>query len=445
MDDTTRQVDELLASRTDWERQRSPNTRFTLDTMRALLACGVAERPVGAQLVQVAGSKGKGTVAGWLESWARLAGQRVGVYSSPHVSTIRERVRIDGEPVDGALLLTALRRVIERADAAGLRPSAFELLTAAALRCFAEQEPALDLVVLEVGLGGRLDATTAIDPVDALVVTSIELEHTEMLGDTIEAIAREKAAVVRRPARLAVTTATHPDAERVLAQVAAAAGVPLVAVDPASDLLRRADGRQEPVVLPEGLVEHQRVAARAAWTVWSALFPAEADRLARPLSPAAPRLPGRFEVLEVFETSTGSGGSEGRGDRRVAWVLDGAHTEASFAALAAACAKRWPHGRFGLLFGCALGKRWRQGLSVLRPLVDDLVVSPVAGTRCERPETIAAEAERLGFPSVEVVSDAAAGVERLRARGCEVRVVCGSFYLVGEVRDLLVTDDDTKR
>src|SRR5690606_28932727 len=158
-----------------------------LDTVRRLLAeLGVGSPPLA---VQVGGSKGKGTTAAWIEAFLRAAGVRSGCYASPHVSSIRERVRIDGADVPGDELEAAVEHVLDRRPA-GASPTFFEILTAAAAVVFDRR--AVGAAVWEVGLGGRLDATTAID-VQASVLTGIELEHTAILGDTVEAIAAEKA------------------------------------------------------------------------------------------------------------------------------------------------------------------------------------------------------------------------------------------------------------
>jgi folylpolyglutamate synthase/dihydropteroate synthase len=456
MDDVTRLVGERLAARTDWERDRKPGTRFSLDTMRAMLMppCSAARRPIGARLVQVAGSKGKGTAAAWLESWGRLAGQRVGVYASPHVSTIRERVRIDGALVAGDVLLDELDRVLAAVDAAGLAPSAFEILTATALRCF-EREGPLDLVVLEVGLGGRLDATTAVDPVDALILTSIELEHVELLGDTTAKIAGEKAGVLRAPAGFAVSTVRDEIARGVLREAAARAGVEWLeagdASAPGSDphgrrgdaVLTRAErgsasaplveaevhlgARSWPLRLPASVPAFHDPAIAASFAVWSRLFPEAPDRVPQPFTPEPPSLPGRAELL----LDPVDGGT---------WLLDGAHTPASFRALAEEYARRFPGERCGLVFATASDKCWQSGLSALLPIVDDLCVPRMPGTRWANPEAIALQARRLGSTRTEVSNDLRSAIAALRARAPRGRrLVCGSFYLVGDVRDELLS------
>ena len=194
-DSTTRRIGELLAPLTNWERTRTDRPRFTLDTIRSLLerlGPGL-DRPTPLA-IQVGGSKGKGTACAWLAQLATGAGLRVGVYASPHVSTIRERVVLPEGLCPEEQLVGAVRQALEAADGLDPAPSAFEVLTAAAAICF--RDARLDLAVWEVGLGGRLDATAAL-PGDLSVLTGVELEHTQVLGDTVEAIAAEKAFVLR--------------------------------------------------------------------------------------------------------------------------------------------------------------------------------------------------------------------------------------------------------
>ncbi len=206
MDDTTATIAALLAPLTNWERTRTDTPRFDLEAMRRLLARRGATPRAAPLLIQIGGSKGKGTTAAYVEALARAAGRSTGVYASPHVSSIRERVRIDGAPVDGPAFVAAIEALLAWLAASGGSASAFEVLTAAAVELFAAAH--VDVGILEVGLGGRLDATTAVD-VDGSVLTSIELEHTAILGDTVEAIATEKAAILR-PGKLAVSAVEAP-------------------------------------------------------------------------------------------------------------------------------------------------------------------------------------------------------------------------------------------
>jgi dihydrofolate synthase/folylpolyglutamate synthase len=426
MDDATRRLSALLAPLTNYERSRPDRPRFTLDTMRVLLdRLGPAARVVGLR-VQVGGSKGKGTTAAYLEALGRAAGMRTGVFASPHVSSILERVRLDGAPIDEARFTACCERVI--AVGAGLdpAPSFFEVTTAAALLAFVEV--GVDLAVLEVGLGGRLDATTAVE-VDASVLTGVELEHTELLGDTVEAIAGEKAYVFR-PGRVGLHACSGGAAAVVTAHARRvgcrlhAFGIDFgfEALPPARSGTRRLalrapfaqGGEIEVEASTPGYEDRALALAFATLAVLRPGFPLP-PRLERPA------LPGRFEVRVEADG--------------VPLVLDGAHTEESARLLAAQLGLRFGGAPVTALFGSARGKRWREFLTALAPAVAHFACAEVQGTASEDPAELVAWLRRAGH-SAERVDSAAAGLEVLR-RAARPRLVTGSFYLVGAVRDAL--------
>jgi dihydrofolate synthase/folylpolyglutamate synthase len=412
----------LLAQLVNYERTRPDRRLWDLATMRqALERPGAPPPPRPA--VQVGGSKGKGTTCAFLEGLVQAAGLRAGCYSSPHVATLLERIRVGGANVDIAVLERHLRAIValpgERA------PTFFEAMTLAAAAAFAEAR--VDLAIWEVGLGGRHDATTAL-PVDASIVTTIELEHTDVLGDTIEAIAGEKAPVIR--AHGVGFTGTTGAALDVIRAHAAAASARLFVLgqhfgiravhwtpDGARGELWLPDGRELPFLLPGATAFELPALALAAAACAHVLPDAPLA-----LTPAPrPALPCRFEVR-----------TEPDGE---ALVLDGAHTEQSLRALAAEIQRRWPGRRAAVLFGSASGKRWREGLSALLPIADEVLVTELTGTASEDPAAIAAFLGAHGARS-GVVADAAAGLQRLRAHPGP-RLVTGSFYLAGAVRALV--------
>ncbi len=182
----------------------------------------------GLRAVHVAGTKGKGSVSAMIESAARAAGHSTALFTSPHLVSWRERVRLDGAPVSEttiARLASRVRPVVEQVEAEGLRrPSFFEACAAIAFLAFAEAAP--DLCVIEVGLGGRLDATNVITPLLA-VITTLGLDHTRVLGDTIELIAAEKSGIVK-PGVPVVLAPQPQGAAAVVAEIAAERGAPLL-------------------------------------------------------------------------------------------------------------------------------------------------------------------------------------------------------------------------
>ncbi|MCB9889787.1 MAG: hypothetical protein H6836_09445, partial [Planctomycetes bacterium] len=366
-----------------------------------------------------------GSTSHYLEALARGTGARTGLYTSPHLQHVTERVRIDGEPVPATELADALDAVLAQADAGGMLLSFFEALTAAAVRIFGDH--AVDVAVLEVGLGGRLDATTAV-PVDATVLTHIELEHTDLLGPDIESIATEKAHIMRPGAPAWVTPDPRTDA-----LFAAHAGrIGAVPRTPATiaDLRELAttwsgtlvEGAERHPFTLHGASRFELAALALAFSCLHHLLP----HAALPLTPVPrPELPGRFEVHSAATSP---------------WILDGAHTEGSARQVATELRRRFPGRRVNLLFGAAAGKRWTAVLSELLPLVDRVLVTPLPGIPCEEPAGVVAWLHERGIPAV-AVSDPESGWAALRDDP-GLRLVAGSFYLVGAVRQKL---DDVRR
>jgi hypothetical protein len=252
--------------------------------------------------------------------------------------------------------------------------------------------------------------------------------------------------VLRAPAGFAVSTVRDEIARGVLREAAARAGVEWLeagdASAPGSDphgrrgdaVLTRAErgsasaplveaevhlgARSWPLRLPASVPAFHDPAIAASFAVWSRLFPEAPDRVPQPFTPEPPSLPGRAELL----LDPVDGGT---------WLLDGAHTPASFRALAEEYARRFPGDRCGLVFATASDKCWQSGLSALLPIVDDLCVPRMPGTRWANPEAIALQARRLGSTRTEVSNDLRSAIAALRARAPRGRrLVCGSFYLV---------------
>lgn len=415
----------LLSQLENFERSRPDRRVWDLQNARALLA-PLGERPGHGRGIQVGGSKGKGTVCAFLGALARSAGKRVGVYLSPHVQTICERFLLDGSPMPVEAIEEQLRDVLARANELGVRATFFEALTVASVQAFAAART--DLAVYEVGLGGRFDATTAI-PLSTSVLTGVELEHTQVLGSTIAAIAAEKSWVVR-PGGVAFTAA-RGDAlavvERHAREVGArlyVLGTDLHLVDAAWDStgyrarLVLPGGRELPVRLPDARGYEPQALALAAGALASAVPDAaiELDPAPRPWA-----LPCRFELAPAPDGSV--------------VVLDGAHTEHSLAAVADEFRRRFPDRKAPILFASAADKRWRQGLSGLFGIADSFVVTALTGTVGEDPQVVADWLSSEGQRASVVRSVPQALATLLRQPG--PRLCCGSFYLAGEVRALL--------
>ena len=422
MDPAAERLAPLLSQLVNYERTRPDARLWDLATMRAFLQRPGA-LPCPRPAVQVGGSKGKGTTCALLARLVQAAGLRPGFYSSPHVTTLLERIRVDGRDIAVGDLERILRGVLA---APGERaPTFFEAMTLAAAQHFREQ--AVDLAIWEVGLGGRHDATSAL-PVDASIVTTIELEHTDVLGDTIAAIAGQKAPVVR-PGGVGFTGCSGEALAAIRAHCAAAAAELFVLGehfglrdvrcdgDGARGVLWLPGGAERPFFLP-GAAAFELPALALAAAAFARVLP---DRPLRLDPVLRPELPCRFEVR-----------AEPDGE---ALVLDGAHTEQSLLAVAAELRRRWPGRKATFLVGSAAGKRWREAFSAVADAADSVVATAISGTTSEDAAVIAAYFSARGVPC-SVAADAVAGLRELRRRPGP-RVVTGSFYLAGEVRRLL--------
>jgi dihydrofolate synthase/folylpolyglutamate synthase len=380
--------------------------------------------------VLVAGTNGKGSTAALLAAMAHAAGYQAGLYTSPHLETVTERLRLDGEAVAPDELTDLLARVIAAAEhATGSPPTYFEALTLAAFAWFAARQ--VDLAILEVGMGGRLDATNACDPVLS-VIAPLGLDHREHLGSTLDAIAREKAGILR-PGRPAVAWIEDAEPAAAVAQVAQAMGagfrlasseVEITAVVP-----RGLAGQRVELATPEAsyavelalLGRHQAknlaLAVRAAEILARTGYPRFGAAAIR--GAGACRWPGRLESIVL------------PGGQRV--VLDAAHNAHGAAALAAFL----DQSRFApdLVFGVFADKDYADILALLAPRAGRIVLTRPDYHRAKDPAELAALL--AGRPGVSVEPVSREAVPRALAQGAESVLVCGSIYLLGEVRTAL--------
>jgi dihydrofolate synthase/folylpolyglutamate synthase len=410
--------------------------KLGLDNVRALLE--ILELPhAPCRFVHVAGTNGKGSVAAMVDAMLGASGVRSGLFTSPHLVRVNERIRIAGKDIASDALdrhLASVRAAIERGLAAGklsAHPSFFEAITATALLAFAEAR--VDAVVLEVGLGGRLDATNAIDAETGAIV-SLGLDHTAILGTTIEAIAAEKAGIVK-PGMTLVSGVTQQAAidvvreaclERGAVFVDARARATLVQDDPLGLTFETARARYDRV-LPALAGRHQIDNVRVAVV----LFELATDRLGILPDPehvrdalAGMRWRGRLEWLDP-------------GDGGAPLLLDGAHNPAGTEALAAHL-DRASLGRPVLLFAASIGRPIEDLLRPLAGLVDHAVLTRVAVDRAVAPEELLETAESI-LGSVELGGpvEQALALARERAGPGRPVLVTGSLYLVGAVLTLL--------
>ncbi|HEX5855138.1 MAG TPA: Mur ligase family protein [Thermoanaerobaculia bacterium] len=353
--------------------------------------------------ILIGGTNGKGSTAATISALLAAAGVRAGLYTSPHLVSVTERIRIEDvdvspESLDGAL------GVVARIAAPGLRgPTYFEALTVAAFELFRRARVAV--AVVEVGIGGRLDATNVLEP-DVSVVTNVAADHLDVLGPAVEDVAREKAGIFRggQPALLGATgTARGPGA--VLHAAARTTGARLLEIPPIEVL-------DAAFPLPGA---HQRQNLALALAAARAVAPLDEAAVARGL--AAVRWPGRLQTLERS------------GARPL--LLDGAHNPSGAAALAAHLDAAGLSGRVDLLFGGMADKDLTGVFAPLAARARRIVLVAPESPRAERPETLRVRLER---PELETAASVAEGLARLeKATGDGPVLVAGSLYLVGEV------------
>lgn len=386
--------------------------RLGLATMRA--ACARSAHPERSfECVHVAGTNGKGSVSALIESVARASGKKTGLYTSPHLARFAERIRIDGVPLDDDALVEAL----EEALAIGHDLSFFETATLAAFLAF--RRARVELAVLEVGLGGRLDATNVVEAPLATVVTRIAFDHEDRLGDTLSAIAMEKASIAKPGAPLVVGRVL-PEARSRIVEVATLLGARIRHVDEEPNLERDA------LRLPRPAGKYQLANAEVALLTCRVLG---LEPYVEPGFSAA-RWPGRFEWLVTEKGPV---------------LLDAAHNPDGASGLVESVNEAvvvrpssWPNdaslaGRpLALVFGSLADKNYRTTLPILATISEAsarFYVEP-KGRKAVSPHELAQVAP--GAPC-EGLDEA---LERARqAVGPNgVVVVCGSVYLVGEAR-----------
>jgi dihydrofolate synthase/folylpolyglutamate synthase len=401
--------------------------KLGLERARSLLAAlGDPQRRFPAVLV--AGTNGKGSTSALLAAMAQAAGYRTGLYTSPHLEVVEERLRIDGrmiEPGRFGRLLADLVALAERET--GSPPTYFEAVTLAAFQWFAEEQ--VDLAVVEVGLGGRLDATNLCDPILSLI-TPVGLDHQEYLGDTLAQIAREKAGILR-PGRPALAWQTEPEAAESIRKAAARIGarlrfasdeVRIESIEPHGWMGQRI--RLATLVRAYDL-EIALLGAHQAINLGLAVRAAEAladlgfdrfDPAAIREGAAACRWPGRLEALDL------------PGGRRL--LLDAAHNPAGAAVLADFL------DRLGepvdLLFGVLADKDYAGMLALLAPRARRIVLTTPASPRAKKPAELAALLG--GREGVLVEADLGRALDLALGLGGKTLVACGSIFLIGEVR-----------
>jgi dihydrofolate synthase/folylpolyglutamate synthase len=404
----------------------------TLERMWALMAL-LGDPQQAYQVVHLTGTNGKGSTAEMCTALLSQMGLSVGTYTSPNLSEVNERLSLHGRPIEDGAFTELLSVVASAVDAMEERPTRFEILTAAALRWFADE--AVDVAVIEVGLGGTWDCTNVVKA-QVAVITNISYDHTEVLGPTLEGIASDKAGIVKTGST-AVVGERDPGLVDVIATRAFEAGAAGVLVGDRDFSLGAnrlaVGGRLVDVITPSARYDevlvplhgaHQGTNAACALTAVEAFFGAPLPSEVVEAAFATVSIPGRLEVV----------------GRRPLWLVDGAHNVAGMAALAQAISEEFSvEGTSVAVLGMLRG---RDPLAMLQAMVPSGITSVVAcapaSPRALAPEVIAEAAEALGL-SCEVVPSVARAVEHAGSQVDEdgLCVVAGSLYVVADARALL--------
>src|SRR5579863_9557532 len=427
-----------------------PSNKFDLAHMRVLLAA-MQHPEQKFPSVLIAGTNGKGSTAATLSSILRASGLKTGLYTSPHLVRINERIRVNGKEISDpefASLHGEVDRVAEKlVEQAELpwHPSFFEMMTAIAFEHFARER--VDLAVLEVGMGGRLDATNVVEP-RVSVITDISLDHQNFLGNTVAEIAREKVGIIR-PGAAVVTLPQQPEANDVMGNTILDVGaravnaVPYVPpISPGSNqYLVPATQQSECVyryplqVLGEQILVETRLVGRHQLRNVALAIAAAAELSHQGFSGITAKSiergiretqwPGRFQVIPP----------------RAGWpeiVIDVAHNPAGAWALRSALSERYEDRPLIFVFGAMRDKAISEMTEILFPLADRVITTRPDNPRAAPPEEIQQAAARTSVES-ECIEDVQDALERARSLATPgtVIVITGSIYLVGEVMRII--------
>jgi len=361
------------------------------------------------RFIHVAGTNGKGSTCAMLESIYRAAGLRVGLFTSPHLVSFRERIQVNRQLIPES----DVSRLVEELSAAnaGNETTLFEFATVMALKFFAEQK--CELVIWETGLGGRLDATNIVTPL-ASVITNIAFDHQQWLGDTLEKIAAEKAGIIK-PGVPVITAENKPEALAVIEQLAQKNNSPIVRIaepstfnlQPSTSLIGEHQKRNAAVALATVKVLQQKIRV-----------PEEKIRDGL----ADVNWPGR---LQLIQNSAG---------QKI--LLDGAHNVAGAETLRAALERNFSAARPVFIFGTLQDKPWPHICRLLAPLTAKVFTVPVASDRTAAADELA-DCFRAANPALEIASLENLAAALIACTDEPFVVITGSLYLVGEALEQL--------
>ncbi len=426
-----------LYHHTDFERQRVVHYNaktFSLDRMRKLLAT-IGDPHNELKVVHVAGTKGKGSTCAMLASMLQACGYATGLYTSPHLIDLRERISINGQMISHSDLVDLFKLIINKAGDLAEEATFFEIMTAAALRYFADQ--AVDIVVLETGLGGRLDSTNVCKPL-VCGLTHISLDHMNILGRDVATIAGEKAGIIKKGVPV-ISVEQDSAVSRVFEETAQQVGAPLEFTGRQIDFSFRFEANKElgphtrvSVITPTSRWEHLPVPMKGEHQAHNcALALAMLDKLKAHgftfpddkviAGLAATYLPGRMELVWS--------------EPRV--IVDGAHNGASIQALVRSLGAHIQYDSLIMIFGCGSDKDVNGMLKQVGLGADKVIFTKTKNNpRAVEPEDLSARFNELAGKMAQpaaTLEDALKLAARAVTRD-DLIVISGSFYLVGEAK-----------
>jgi len=419
---------DFILERTDYERWPgyAYANRFDLRRMEDLLH-RLGDPHLSAGSVHIAGSKGKGSTAAMIAAGLRAAGHKTGLYTSPHLLTLRERINVDGKPILKRELADVVARLRPHAEAMDRdrtygELTTFELLTAAAFLHFQQKDIAFQ--VLETGLGGRLDATNVVTP-EVCVITSISLDHREVLGDTLSQIAAEKAGIIK-PGIPVVSSPQAEEAAMVIRGTCLERGARLITVGSDVSWQTISSNLSEQSLEVKGKRGSYRLnipllgayQLQNAATAVATLETLDVPRECIEVGLANTHWPGRLQILR----------------RRPMLVVDGAHSGDSARKLKEALEQHFHFDQLILIIGTSADKDTSGIVAELASMANSVIATRSRHPRATIPETVAGEFARQGLRA-EVAEDVAQAIAKAQAKAGKRDLICatGSLFLVGEV------------
>ncbi len=438
---TYQQAIRYLLDRTDYERQRKVRynvTTFSLDRMdKFLKALGNPHKKI--KTIHIAGTKGKGSTATMLGKMVEANGYSVGLYTSPHVTTLHERIAVNSEMINKKMMLGLMNRVhpvIEKMLSKDNGPSFFEIMTVLAFMHFVDKE--VDLAIIETGLGGRLDSTNVIEP-ELVGITSISIDHQNLLGPTLDSITKEKAGVIKKGVPV-ITVSQEPEAMRILKKLACSQKAPLAVTGKDIDFSYRFESSREDgphtrlclttdssrfehlrVPLPG---EHQAINCGLALAMLDTLknqgYTFDDQKSISGLSEV--KLAGRMEMVSA--------------DPRI--LVDAAHNAASIRALIGAIGQHVPYDSIIVIFGCNNDKDVRGMLAELQYGADKVIFTRSNSPKAVFPSDLAEMYTELCGKMCQTTLSLKEAIRMASSAVSKEDLICvaGSFYLVGQAKKL---------